>query len=361
MDKKISGMTRTTLVGVIVAIITVAGIVGYVAYNMSSQRSIIETVTLGTFAGPYEDYVRNITKRFEELNPGIEVHIVTVNKDTEWLSKLRIWAGKPQVDVMYVAENVLIKGVQEGLFAPINIENIPNAADLYPIAIKRIEGKVYGLGYDFAAWGICYNKEKLTTPPTKFKDFWNSSFGKVGLEGWPEWNFYATALAWNLDVKTQLDQVIGKLKELKNQGRVVFFNSYQEMATAFAKEEIMYSGLWDGRTYTFQKQGLPVEFIYPEEGALAWIGYLVIANGTRHMSAAEKLINHILSPESQLAFTEAIRYGPTNKKVVLPPELARVVVYGEEKVAKLVRMDHEFIAQNLEMWYKRFNEEVLAG
>jgi putative spermidine/putrescine transport system substrate-binding protein len=361
MDKSIRGITRTTMVVIAIAIIVVVGIVGYFVYALTTQRAPLETVTLGTFAGPYEDYVRNITQRFEKLNPGIEVRVITVNKDTEYLSKLRVWAGRPQVDVMYVAESVLIRGVAEGLLAPINIENIPNAADLYSIAVKKIDGKVYGLAYDFAAWGIVYNEEKLTTAPTKFRDFWDPKFGKVGLEGWPEWDFYATALAWNLDVKTQLDQIIAKLKELKDQGRVFFYNSYQECATAMGQGEVMYAGIWDGRAYTFQKQGLPVKFVYPEEGALAWIGYLVMANGTRHTSAAEKLINYILSPEAQLSFTEAIRYGPTNKKVVLPPELANAVVYGEERVSKLVPMDHAYIAQNLDIWYKRFNEEVLAG
>ena len=320
------------------------------------------TIRLGTFAGPYEDFVRAIADVFEEENPGVTVDIVTVNYDEEWLAKLRLWAGKPAVDVMYITTSTLIKGVAEDFFEEIRAENIPVYDDLYPIATEQgvIDGKLYGLGYDLAQWGIVYHTENCPTPPTKFMDLWDPSFGPVGLEAWPFWDLYAAAAAWDMDITTDLDAVFEKLKELKAQGRVTFYESYAEFAERLQKGECYYGGVWDGRAFTYKEEGIPVEFVAPEEGGIAWIGLLAIAKGTKDRLLAEQLINHILRPDSQLMFTKAIHYGPTNSKVVLPPDLAAAVIKPED-IPKLIMMDFAFLAENMEYIYDKFNKEILAG
>jgi hypothetical protein len=50
--------------------------------------------------------------------------------------------------------------------------------------------------------------------------------------------------------------------------------------------------------------------------------------------------------------------APVNKQITLPPEVAEPLVYGPEKVAKLVRFDDEAVHRNFAGWLDRWNREL---
>jgi spermidine/putrescine-binding protein len=54
-----------------------------------------------------------------------------------------------------------------------------------------------------------------------------------------------------------------------------------------------------GTTEAMADDGLPVEWVAPEEGALSWVCGLALTSQAENTDAAYKLINYYASPEAQ--------------------------------------------------------------
>jgi spermidine/putrescine-binding protein len=323
-----------------------------------------EKVVLGTFAGPYEDYVKEIAEGFEK-ETGIKVEVVAVNSDNEWISKIKLWGSEPEVHVMYLGFPRFIRGALDGLWEPLNLENIPQWKNIYQVGLeagKGSDGNQYGMPYDFAAWGIIYSNERVPEAPDSWKDLWNPEyFGNVGNETWFDQFYAATGATWGY-APEETDKIIGKIKELQETGNFRLAESYSKMQTMLQMGDINLSGCWDGRAYTFQKAGVDVGWTIPQEGAVAWIGLLAIPKGVPNKEAAEKLINYIISPGPQLTFVDLIHYGSPNKMTELTQELRDMVVDGEDEVNSLIGMEYYwYIAQYYDEIQELWEREILGG
>jgi putative spermidine/putrescine transport system substrate-binding protein len=71
---------------------------------------------------------------------------------------------------------------------------------------------------------------------------------------------------------------------------------------------------------------------------------------------ARKLIDFSMKPEVQTGFAKELYYGPTNTEVQLEGDLADKVVYGKEKVERLITPDWNEILANREEWLTKWTE-----
>src|SRR5699024_716341 len=76
-------------------------------------------------------------------------------------------------DVAYMDLAVVAQAKEAGLLQPIELDNIPNSKELYPIAIDE-DG--YWVAELTAMTGIAYNTETISTPPTSWADLWNEEY-----------------------------------------------------------------------------------------------------------------------------------------------------------------------------------------
>ena len=68
---------------------------------------------------------------------------------------------------------------------------------------------------------------------------------------------------------------------------------------------------------------------YPKEGAIGIVPTVSVPKASQKKELAQKYIATLLSPEGQLCFAQSQFAGPTNKTVKLPPDLAKLVPYGD--------------------------------
>jgi len=366
MNKKIGYRVLATLIVATVFLTVFSGCIGEKEKTPAPTTAVPEKqkVVLGTFAGPYEDYVKKIAAGFEE-ETGIEVVVTTVNHDHEWISKIKLWGDNPEVHVMYVSVPVFIHGYLDGLWAPVNLDNVPQWKNIYEVALKAgegLDGVQYGLPYDLAAWGIIYHKDRVPEVPTSWKDLWNPEyFGNVGNETWFDQFYAATGVTWGFE-PDEVDKIFDKIKEIKDTGKFRLAESYSKMQTMLQMGDINLSGCWDGRAFTFQKAGVNVGWTIPKEGAVSWIGLLLMPKGVPNQELAEKLINYIISPGPQLTFVEMIHYGSPNKLTQLTPELRAMVVDGEEEVNALIGTEYYwYMGQHYDEMQEKWEREILGG
>ncbi len=76
-------------------------------------------------------------------------------------------------------------------------------------------------------------------------------------------------------------------------------------------------------------QGSPIDLVYPEDGAVVIASPIGIIKGTEHLSAAQKFVDFVLSPEGQKAVVEYGSFIPVRPDVPGPegaPELSKLKV-----------------------------------
>jgi putative spermidine/putrescine transport system substrate-binding protein len=116
------------------------------------------------------------------------------------------------------------------------------------------------------------------------------------------------------------------------------------------------------RTGALKSSGAPVEFVEPDEGAIAVVSAMVIPADTANLEGAEDFIDFQLAADVNSAFVQATGNGPTNRNVELPQDYLdeNFVPYGDEQIDSLQTVDPAIVSENLSDWIERWNTEVVG-
>ncbi len=109
-------------------------------------------------------------------------------------------------------------------------------------------------------------------------------------------------------------------------------------------------------------QGVPVEFVAPKEGAIAFRTTMHITKNSANAELAFKLIEAALSPEVQeTLMASPYLVVPTNTKVKIAGEVAKTLVADQEAMrSRFVFQDWARINEQRASWLERFNREMRA-
>src|SRR5258708_33584894 len=100
-----------------------------------------------------------------------------------------------------------------------------------------------------------------------------------------------------------------------------------KMVPVLERGDIARAVWYTDRTGAAALKGVPVAAAYPSEGAIGIVPTVSVPKGSQKRELAQKYITVLLSPEGQLCFGQSQFAGPTNKKVQLPADLAKLVPY----------------------------------
>ena len=342
-----------------------AGALALPGLARAQQGKLESEVVFACFGGALETMVREqIAPPFEKAT-GCKV-VLSVGTALSNLAKVQAGKDRPTLDVYWANELTHVAGKKLGLFAKLD-----------PAVVKNLV-KIYDLGRDpdgigvisgMTALGIAYNKQKLAEagipPPTSWKDLWDPR-----LKGRVELTTFGVAFSQDFLVlvaklyggsEDNIKPGLDKIKELRASGNVAFLPS-----TPAEMDKLLTQGAaWiavepTARTYPMADQGVPVDFVYPKEGAGAFANYFEVVRNAPHPNAAQAFVNYLLSEECQLALAKNGYYGPINKNVKLPPELAGKVPYGAERMNSLVKINREKMNEKLDEWNELWSREIEA-
>jgi len=113
-----------------------------------------------------------------------------------------------------------------------------------------------------------------------------------------------------------------------------------------------------GRTANLAAAGVPIQFVYPKEGAVGIKEMITIVKGRPNQDLAHKFIDMVLSREEQENTAKFVGLGPVNKQAKLDPEVAKQVIYSNEFIEKMVILNWPVVNANRAAWTERWNKEV---
>lgn len=344
---------------------------------MTSRRKLIQTgLTLGamqlfpgmtqaqakrlvfaTFTGSWEEAHRAVlvpafraaTKSEIVLDPMLSV---------DQIAKVSAARNNPPIDIMLHDPGPALTAIGQGLTEDYPVAQSKHYKDLIPEAQEGTGPAVF-----FQVVGLTYNPDKIKTAPSSWRDLWKPEFkGRVGITnlnstlgtgflveisrmlGGSESNVEAGFKALN-DLKPNLAAVAanpGALAALFQQGQIDIspgnFNAIQIL----------------------KARGVPVEFVIPKEGAIAFKTTIHVVKNSPNRDLAIALIEAAMSPEVQSKLMASpFLIVPTNTKVKIAGEVAKVLAKDHDDMKKrFVFQDWKKINEQRAQWIERFNREI---
>jgi spermidine/putrescine transport system substrate-binding protein len=117
---------------------------------------------------------------------------------------------------------------------------------------------------------------------------------------------------FNFGPGEDMEKVREKLKEQLPLLRF-YSNDLTSMEQGLASGELVAMTTWNSSFVRLKKQGLPVAFMNPKEGAMTWVCGLSIIRGSEKLDITHDLIDALLDPRSRAWEIENFGYGSSTK------------------------------------------------
>ncbi|WP_163390476.1 extracellular solute-binding protein [Enterovibrio norvegicus] len=175
--------------------------------------------------------------------------------------------------------NELDKNYLDKPFDPSNDYSIPHVIAMTGLAVNT---DMYNPD-DFTSWADLWNPELegqiMLMDDTR--EVFHIALRKLGYSG-------------NSTDPKQIDEAYEELKKLMP--NVLVFNS-DNPANPYMSGEVGLGMLWNGSAAAAQREGLPIELVWPKEGGIFWVDSLSIPKNAKNVEAAHKMIDFLLRPE----------------------------------------------------------------
>ncbi|MDX1784578.1 ABC transporter substrate-binding protein [Roseovarius sp. ZX-A-9] len=283
--------------------------------------SVARDLTIVGFGGGYQDSAR------EHLFEGYEAASGTAVSDDVYngeMAKLygMVETGNVTYDIIMVEAPELVRGCEDGIFAPIDYEVVDGS--------KFIEGATHECGVGGTGWGAAmfFDKAKHPNGPTTYAEFWDvEAFpGVRALRTGPKMTLEAALMADGVakaDVYDVLatdegvERAFAKLDEIKD--HLVWWKSGAQPLQLVGSGEVDYAFAYTGRIIRANGEGADYQLNWST--LLYSIDYWAVVSGSPMMDEAMKMVEWITSPEPLRAQAAVWPISPANAEVNADPAL----------------------------------------
>lgn len=285
--------------------------------------SFARDLTIVGFGGGYQDSAREtLFKGFSEAS-GIPVTDDVYNGEMAKVYGM-VETGNVTWDIIMVEAPELVRGCEDGIFAPIDYSVIDKT--------KFIAGATTTCGVGGTGWGAAmfYDKARHETGPKTFAEFWDlEKFpGTRSMRSGPKMTLEAALLADGVPMSDVYDvlsteegvaRAFAKLDQIK--ANVIWWKSGAQPLQFIGSGEADYAFGYTGRIIRAQGEG--------SDYALNWgtllysIDSWAVVSGSPMTAEAMKMIDYITDAGPLRAQAAVWPISPANKDVNADPELQK--------------------------------------
>jgi spermidine/putrescine-binding protein len=318
--------------------------------------ALADELVVATFGGTFVDNSKKCHAAAFEKATGSTVKYV-LGSSVQTMAKMRAAGARSEFDVAYMDSQIVKQAKAEGLLQPLEPAKIAGWNDLYD-ASRDKDG--YWVSMMFAGTIITYNTNLVKTPPTSWADLWKPEWkGKLAIpdiSGTSGQQFLMAAARLHGGSVENIDPGFEAIKKLKPNIQMMYTQPDQ-IIPLFERGDIALAVWYTDRTGAAALKGVPVAAAYPKEGGIGIVPTVSVPKASQKRELAQKYIAALLSPAGQLCFGQSQFAGPANKKVQLPPDLAKLVPYGPI-VERMFFPDTDLVAKKFPEWSERWGREI---
>jgi len=289
---------------------------------------------LNLFTWP--DYSKpEVIEAFEKAT-GIKVNITNYSSNQECMNKLRVSRARG-FDIAQPSLTEYQLHMDFDLYREIDESKISNLGNLEPAFYEKsktlggvIDGKRVGLPYDWGTEAIAFNTDKLNLKygDLSYGTMWDPRFvGKVTCR--PHSVFVGAGLYLDAigevpsnrmydtyESEEKMKKVYDKILEFliaRKKNIKMFWNNAQDHQLAFLQNGCQIGQTWDGPILTMKKEGKPLAYMAPKEGAMTWVDSMGIVKNAKNLEQAYAFMNWAYTPEAGATMAKATGYNSVVK------------------------------------------------
>ena len=315
-------------------------------------------LVFATFTGSWEEAHRAVlVPAFRKATNNADITLDPM-LSVDQIAKISAARNNPPIDVMLHDPGPALTAIGQDLADPYPVAKSKHYKDLIPEAQEPTGPAIF-----FQAVGLTYNPEKIKTPPTSWRDLWKPEFkGRAGIT-----NLNSTlGTGFLVEIskmfggsEANVEPGFKALQDLKPNLAAVAANP-GALATLFQQGQIDISPGNFNAIQILKARGVPVEFVSPKEGAIAFKTSIHVVKNSPNRQLAVELIEAAMSPEVQTRLMQSpYLIVPTNTKVKMEGEIAKVLAKDHAEMKKrFVFQDWKKINEQRPQWIERFNREI---
>ena len=307
-----------------------------------------------------------VIEHFEEQT-GIDVVYSTFDSNEAMYAKLKLLNSDNSYDLVFPSTYYIDKMAREGLLQKLDVSKLDHFEDLDPNLVDRDfdKGNQYSVPYMWGSAGIGYNPDYVEEGALiSWNDLWNDKYRDKLLLSNDMREVFHVALAslgfsGNTTDPDEIKAAYEKLTQLMPNVRA--FNS-DAARVPFMQGEVDAGLIWNGEVYQANQEGVPVEYVYPEEGIILWMDTMAIPSNARHVDAAYQFIDYLISPEVSKEISEYVGYTTPSlaaKNMMAPEVRDNPVVFPTQ--LDLARGEFQTDVGDALSIYQKYWEQLKTG
>ncbi|WP_157496678.1 polyamine ABC transporter substrate-binding protein [Hahella ganghwensis] len=276
----------------------------------------------------WEDYIDpELVTRFEQEN-NTKVRFIYYEDDDERDFILANTDGSG-FDIIVFDQTMTAPYTKNGWLHLFRREEVPNLVHVQmPMSNKPLPEELTSIPYSWGSIGLLYRKDKLTSPPESWMDFFRPDDylrNRILVINTASTTFRLALKALGFSLLSEDPDHIAKARQLLREQRP-FVRAYRNIL--FGEESELIAGkVWIAMAYNGDAmtvmEGRPeLGFIFPKEGSMLWTDSIAILNKSSSKTLAKQFINYLNEPEINAQNAEYIQYATPNKAAneLLPKE-----------------------------------------
>ncbi|MCK0106553.1 extracellular solute-binding protein [Marinobacter sp. S0848L] len=284
------------------------------AVGLTGCSSSEETQVLNLYN--WSEYMpQEVLDRFTE-ETGIQVVYTTYDSNEAMYARLKLLDDSAAYDLAVPSTYYVSKMRQEDLLMPIDRSKIEGFDNLSPelVNLDIDPENAYSVPFLWGTTGLGVDTADVDGEVTAWADLWDERFdGRIVLTNDMREVFHVALRvlghSGNSTDPEHIEEAYERLAELMPSVRT--FNS-DAPRMPFLEGETDIGMIWNGEA-VMGRDALPtLEYVYPEEGIIAWLDSFVIPKNAKNPEAAHKFISFVLKPEISALISEDIGYATPN-------------------------------------------------
>lgn len=251
-------------------------------------------------------------------------NFATFGSSEEGFTKMR--AGFV-VDLAHAYNVEIPRWVESGLFQQWDISRLSNWSDVIP-ELWELEGnmvndKPYFVPFDWGQTSITYRTDlvELKDGEESWGLLWDERYaGQIGQLGAAGDAWWCAAIYAGVDfAEIATKENIEKVAELLRKQRPLIRTYTDEVTSleqALASGELVAAMTWNSSAVALQAEGIPVKFAKPKEGALTWVGGMMLHQEAPHADKAHDVVDALISYDRGRQVIAEDGYGHCNLKAL---------------------------------------------
>ncbi|TGD93051.1 ABC transporter substrate-binding protein [Methylobacterium nonmethylotrophicum] len=315
-------------------------------------------LVFATFTGSWEEAHKAVLVPAYRKETGNAPIVLDPMLSVDQIAKVSAAKANPPIDVMLHDPGPALTALAQDLVDPYPVERSAAFKELIPDAQDP-----NGPAAFFQVVGLTYNPDTVKTPPTSWADLWRPEYkGRVGITNMNSTlgtGFMVEVAKMHGGSEANIDPAFKAMETLKPNLSAVAANP-GALATLFQQGQVDISPGNFNAIQILKAKGVPVEFVAPKEGAIAFKTLIQIVKNSPNRDLAFKLIEAAISEPVQTRLMQApYLVVPTNTKVKMTGEIARVLARDTDDLKKkFVFQDWKTINAQRPAWIERFNREI---